>query len=188
MYLTKDNEYIAFLDACVLVPMSLCDTLLRMAEEPALFQIRWSEAVLAEVERALLKQSRYTPAQVERRLHAMRSQFPEAAVKGYDRVTVPHGLPDPNDAHVVAAALAGHCHAIITDNLGDFPAEALSDLGLAVQSPDEFLVHQLTLRPHLVHQKLTEQAGAIQRTLEQHLPVIAVRAPRFAAQIRHSFL
>lgn len=164
--------------------MSLCDTLLRLAEEPALFQLRWSDHVLAEVERTLHKQYRYTPHQIARRLTAMRSQFPEAAVTGYEEIALPKDLPDPNDAHVIAAAVAGHCHAIITDNLSDFPAKVVSQLGLAVQSPDEFLVHQLALRPELVLEKITEQAEAIHRTLEQHLTTIAVRTPQFAAQIK----
>jgi hypothetical protein len=34
MILAQDNEYAAVLDACVLVPMPLCDTLLRLAEDP----------------------------------------------------------------------------------------------------------------------------------------------------------
>lgn len=52
MILTPDNEYAVVLDACVLVPMSLCDTLLRLAEEPAMYRPLWSDEILAEVSRA----------------------------------------------------------------------------------------------------------------------------------------
>jgi len=44
---------IAVLDACVLVPMPLADTLLRLAEPPALFDARWSDEILNEVTRTL---------------------------------------------------------------------------------------------------------------------------------------
>jgi hypothetical protein len=53
MILTQDNEYAAVLDACVLVPMPLCDTLLRLAEDPAMYRPLWSEAILTEVATAL---------------------------------------------------------------------------------------------------------------------------------------
>jgi hypothetical protein len=51
LILTLDNEYAAVLDACVLVPMPLCDTLLRCAEDPGLFRALWSEQILEEVKR-----------------------------------------------------------------------------------------------------------------------------------------
>jgi hypothetical protein len=41
------------LDACVLVNFSLCDTLLRMAEPPKLYEPRWSEEIMAETLRTL---------------------------------------------------------------------------------------------------------------------------------------
>ena len=53
MLFTQENEYSAVLDACVLVPMALCDTLLRLAEKPALYQPLWSEQILAEVAKVL---------------------------------------------------------------------------------------------------------------------------------------
>jgi hypothetical protein len=53
MILTQDNEYAALLDACVLVPMCLCDTLLRLAEEPAMYRPLWSNEILQEVGTAL---------------------------------------------------------------------------------------------------------------------------------------
>jgi len=60
MILTPDNEYCVVLDACVLMPMPLCDTLLRLAEEPAHFCIAWSDQILSEVRRALRAQSSVT--------------------------------------------------------------------------------------------------------------------------------
>ena len=53
MILNQDNEYTALLDACVLVPMCLCDTLLRFAKDPAMFRPLWSTQILKEVGDAL---------------------------------------------------------------------------------------------------------------------------------------
>jgi hypothetical protein len=55
MISAQDNEYVVLLDACVLVPMPLCDTLLRLAEEPAFYRPLWSEEILREVGDALEK-------------------------------------------------------------------------------------------------------------------------------------
>jgi hypothetical protein len=79
MILTPDNEYTVLLDACVLVPMPLCETLLRLAEEPALYRPLWSDPILQEVGTALARM-KYTATQVNRRLEAMRNTFPEASV------------------------------------------------------------------------------------------------------------
>ena len=64
MILTLDNEYAAVLDACALAPMPLGDTLLRCAEDPALFRVLWSEQILEEVKRTLLQKFGYTAKQV----------------------------------------------------------------------------------------------------------------------------
>ena len=42
------------LDACVLIPMPLADTLLRMAETPALYLPLWSPTIVDEVTRSLI--------------------------------------------------------------------------------------------------------------------------------------
>jgi hypothetical protein len=48
---------------------------------------------------------------------------------------------------VLAAAICGHADAIVTFNLGDFPAEALAPFGVEAQHPDDFLLNQLDLNP-----------------------------------------
>ena len=47
-------DYRVVLDACVLIPMPLADTLLRMAEAPRLYLPRWSQAIMDEVTRNLI--------------------------------------------------------------------------------------------------------------------------------------
>jgi hypothetical protein len=66
---------VALLDACVLAPMPLADTLLRCAQH-RLFLPLWSDLILAEVERTLLRDFQRTPEQATRRIAAMRAAFP----------------------------------------------------------------------------------------------------------------
>jgi hypothetical protein len=41
-------DFVVVLDACVLIPAPLRDTLLRLAEHPCLYVPRWSEEIMAE--------------------------------------------------------------------------------------------------------------------------------------------
>jgi hypothetical protein len=59
-------------------------------------------------------------------------------------------LPDPNDRHVLAAAIRGQANVIVTMNLRHFPADALGRFGIEAQHPDEFFLHLLELAPALV--------------------------------------
>src|SRR5947207_2256294 len=98
MILNQDNEYAAVLDACVLVPMPLCDTLLRLAEDPGMYRPLWSEAILAEVGTALGRNLGLTPQQIERRLRSMRDAFPESSIPIPTQLPrALDGIPDPGD-------------------------------------------------------------------------------------------
>src|SRR6266851_2001183 len=79
----QTSQYIAVLDTCVLAPMPLCDTLLRLAEIPAFYIPKWSDDILREL-RSTLQRMGYTPAQAERRVTANVKHFPPESVKPYD--------------------------------------------------------------------------------------------------------
>src|SRR5579864_6577895 len=91
MILTQENEYAAVLDSSVLVPMPLCDTLLRLAEDPAMYRPLWSDQILREVGDVLEHDFGYTADQRKRRLSAMVQAFPEATI------TIPSCLATPLD-------------------------------------------------------------------------------------------
>jgi hypothetical protein len=78
MILNQDNEYTALLDASVLVPMCLCDTLLRLAEDPALYRPIWSPQILQEVGDALESKIKLTREQRDYRLNQLDLAFPES--------------------------------------------------------------------------------------------------------------
>lgn len=155
-------KYTVVLDACVLVPMPLCDTLLRLAEEPAMYRPLWSEQILREVGDALEKKLKRTASQRQRRLDSMRSAFPDAGVDvPIDLAGAITCLPDPSDRHVVAAAISGLADAIVTFNMRHFPPECTQRYGVDCQTPDQFLVQQFGMVPELVLEKLDSQAAAL---------------------------
>jgi predicted nucleic acid-binding protein len=185
MILTLDNEYSVVFDACVLVPMPLCDTLLRCAEEPALFRLAWSNQTLEEVQRALTDKLGYSASQANRRIQAMREAFPEAAVNFPDSlISACEGIPDPDDKHVVAAAIHCRSHAIITKNLKHFPKDCLEPHDIIVQAPDEFLMHQFHLNGDRMMEVLDIQASAIGRERGDILQLLKIDAPGFVDLIR----
>ena len=78
----------------------------------------------------------------------MAQAVPDSVVQGWQSIEAGlKGLPDADDRHVLAAALCGHADAIVTFNLGDFPAEALAPFGVEALHPDDFLLNQLDLNP-----------------------------------------
>jgi len=155
-------SYAVVLDACVLVPMPLCDTLLRLAEEPAAYRPLWSHQILVEVGHALEKKLKRTAFQRQRRLDSMRGAFPEAEVDvPADLAKAITCVPDPNDRHVVAAAIRGAADAIVTFNVKHFPSECTQRYGIACQTPDQFLMELFHLNPDLVLEKLDSQAAAL---------------------------
>jgi predicted nucleic acid-binding protein len=189
MILTQDNEYAVVLDACVLVPMPLCDTLLRLAEDPPLYRPLWSDRILDEVGAALDQKLGHTERQRQRRIDAMRQAFPEALVvlpPDLEKALI--CIPDENDRHVVAAAIRGGANAIITSNVKDFPEECLAQYDLLRQTPDDFLLHQFHLDPSLILEKLDAQASALSREREYILERLRLLAPGFVALVESSTL
>jgi len=69
----------------------------------------------------------------------MKSVLPEADVANHRPLVADLKLPDPDDRHVLAAAIAGKASVIVTWNLKDFPAQDLFPYGVTSQSPDDFL-------------------------------------------------
>jgi predicted nucleic acid-binding protein len=186
MILTPDNEYSVLLDSCVLIPMPLCELLLRLAEEPALYRPLWSDPILQEVGISLVRDLGLTEKQRDRRLRFMRTFFPEATVEVPDNLSdALVCIPDPNDRHVLAAAIRGKADAILTLNRRHFPETCLQQYDVERMSPDEFLVAQFHLNPEAVLDKLDAQASAIRNERSQVIARLKglLQAPNFATLI-----
>jgi hypothetical protein len=125
------------LDACVLYPLPLRDTLLRVAQQD-LYAVRWSLRALDEVERNLIGDRRATAEQAWNLIDAMRRAFEDAEISEDAIGAIEAAMTnEPADRHVLAAAVAdGDVAAIVTLNLRHFPAAACEPLGIDIIHPD----------------------------------------------------
>ena len=128
----------AVLDACVLVPPVLREILLGVARR-GLFQPCWSDRILEEWARASARFGPRSEAEARGRIALLRAEFPRAGLPAAPGVEARLHLPDPDDAHVLAASIAGSADAIITLNARDFPRHILAEDKIARRDPDGFL-------------------------------------------------
>ena len=111
-----------------------------------LYHARWSATIHDEWTRNLAKDRPELAAKLPLVVERMNASVPECLVTNYEKLANSIELPDPDDRHVVAAAIVGHADAIVTFNTKDFPATVLQPYGIEVQHPDEFLMNQLQLQ------------------------------------------
>ena len=141
------SHYTALLDANVLYPAPLRDLLMQLAVTD-MFHAKWTADIHREWIDALLKNE---PHRSRVALEGTRDQMDrctrDCLVTGYEYLIPSLSLPDPNDRHVLAAAIVGRCDVIVTCNLKDFPDKALGSYGIEAQHPDEFLSNHLNLAP-----------------------------------------
>ena len=164
--------FTALYDACVLYSPALTDLLMRLAETD-LFRARWTDEIHAEWIAALLRdRPDLKRGRLERRRDLMNAHVLDCLVTGYEALVEGLQLPDPNDRHVLAAAIRTKAHVIVTFNLRDFPAEALEPFGLDAQHPDQFIQHLIDLSPGKVCTAVKEQRAALRnppRSVEELL-------------------
>jgi len=176
----------AVLDANVLYPFSLRDTLLRLAELE-LYTPLWSARIIEEMTRNLVEH-RITAEQALRIETAMRAAFEEAEVDAADVDRLEQAMTnDPKDRHVLAAAVAADSELIVTLDLDGFPPQACEPLGVEAIHPDEFLLDLHDLDPQAVRAALEQQAADLNPpwTLEELLRVLTMAGvPRFVDAIR----
>ena len=174
--------FIVVLDANVLFPFTLRDTLLRAAAV-GFYQVRWSSQILDEVTRNLISKGTMTEVHAKRLQAAMERAFPEAEVKGYEHLIAAMNN-DEKDRHVAAAAVKAGAQVIATANLKDF---ANLPEGVEAQSPDEFLCNLFDLDPETFVQLLRDQAADLVNppmTFEEVVERLARAVPEVVAAVR----
>ena len=131
----------------MLYPAPMRDIFLQLAVTD-LFGAKWTADIHREWIEALLRNE---PARdrafLERTRDRMDQNIRDCLVTGYEALIPQIELPDPNDRHVLAAAIVGRCDVIVTQNLRDFPDAALAPYGVEAQHPDTFLCTHLDLAP-----------------------------------------
>ena len=147
--------FTALLDTCVLVPRHPTRRPPRMRAAAGIYRPVWSQAILDELAytltRLLTLKGRTrdeVDAYVTRLRNQMRHAFPDALTTGWDHLLPTITIPDPDDTHVVAAALTAGAQLIVTNDRRGFTTGLPP--GLTTQHPDDFLLDALDLAPTTV--------------------------------------
>jgi predicted nucleic acid-binding protein len=167
------------LDANVLVDAQVRDLFCRLAEAE-LIDLRWTSAVLAESRWALEEKLRLDASASDRILAALQRAFPDAMVTGFEHLIEHLALPDPNDRHVLAAAVHGECDVLVTFNIADFPPGTGEVHDLLLASVDDMLVFVAGWFGDRLGEVIDAQLAPLRRppvSREQFVNRLAVRAP-----------
>jgi len=158
------SDFPLIIDACVLVQPAIRDILLRLSER-RLFSSRWSDEIIAEVDRTLIKFG-LSRAQVDHLISELTTYFPDAWVEeGYKKL-IPSMKNHEKDRHVVAAAVKAGCEVIVTYNLKHFEQEHIRPPDITARHPDEFLIDVYHLNPEVVVHALHQQGLALRERLD----------------------
>lgn len=173
----------ALLDACVLAPLLLREALFAVARE-GLIAPRWSDRIEEEWRRAAAKEARgLSEAMIEGDLALARAAFPGALVEGWEAHEGPLSLPDWEDRHVLAAAIAAGASLLVTDNLRDFPRRVLAEHRIRPVGGDALLAELAANSPQAMARALQRlRAAAPPEALADGLPMLLKRGrlPRLA--------
>ena len=165
-------------DANVLFPAALRDLLIRVALTSAV-SAHWTDEILDECFRNVLTQRpTLSEANLRRTRQLMNRALRDALVTGYESLIPDLSLPDPNDQHVLAAAVQVGAQAIVTFNLRDFPNSTIEPLGVEAKHPDAFILDVINLSPVAVTTAVIEQARSLRnppRTLTDLLGALAAQ-------------
>lgn len=178
-----------FIDTNVLFPFSVMDLMLALTED-GVYEVLWSQALLAEWERVIVREQRRSAASAASITAAIREFFAEGEVpeSAYAHLVAQMPGDDPDDRVHMAAAIAGGAQAIITWNRSDFPAEPLAAHGLQVHAPDEYLCGLIDAWPDEVLATVVRLAAEKRRPPMAPADLIDLLAkaglPAFADQLR----
>ncbi|MFL6740954.1 MAG: PIN domain-containing protein [Sphingomicrobium sp.] len=163
-------------DACVLYPAPLRDFLMELASA-SLFRAKWSEDIHEEWTSALLeKREDLTPEQLRRTCDLMNAAVPDSIVEGHHCLIESLTLPDPDDRHVLAAAIHAGADAIVTFNLRDFPKDVMAQFNVEVLHPDDFIQFQYDFNNAAViiaAQRCRERLKNPPKTVAEYLDTLA---------------
>ncbi len=154
---------VAVLDACVLYPPALRDLFMWLAAA-MVFQPRWTEEIHDEwIRNVLADNPDLSLAQLVRTRRLMNLINDECLVIGYERHIRALTLPDPNDRHVLAAAIEANASTIVTFNLSDFPESTLRSHQIRATHPDTYLAALYDDAPDLFLSGVRDHRASLKR-------------------------
>ena len=176
----------AVFDACVLYPAPLRDLLLRLTKAGVVDGF-WSSTILDECFRSIARNRPDLPVGVlEASRDAMERYFPSRLLSGHEQLIEELSLPDPDDRHVLAAAVHAALPTIVTFNLKDFPANELVRYHVVAVHPDDFVLAAIARDADGVVNVVGEQRASLSRppaTMEQLLNRLAEQGLRASVAV-----
>lgn len=167
-------------DACIFYPAPLRDLLIRLAITRR-FRARWTAQIHEEWTRNLLSNRKYlTQKQLDRTVAMINNAVEDCLITGYEHIIEGLKLPDPNDRHVLAAAIRAGAAAIVTMNLKDFPDCVLHEFEICALHPDSFILDLADLEPPILERVAKEQRASLRNP--------SVSAKEFVANLRRQGL
>lgn len=174
----------AVLDTNVLWPSLQRDFLLSMVAF-GMYRPLWSDAILEELEHheALKLTRRGTDpdaaaTSAARLVGVVRTAFDDALVTGWEPLDGTFGLPDRDDEHVLAAAVAGGASMIVTDNLRHFPAR-LIPAGIEALTAKEFAATTVESDPAVAATALRAISARYRNPPRTSLDLLDILATRY---------
>jgi PIN domain len=165
-------------DACVLYPAPLRDLLVQLATT-RIFRAKWTELIHDEWTRNLLiKRPDLNASRLARLRVLMNENVPDSLIGDFEDLIPTLELPDPDDRHVLAAAIIAEAKIIVTFNLKDFPASILTRYGIVAQHPDVFIGDLIDRYPQQVFQAIETILSRLKnppQTFDNHLETLANR-------------
>jgi predicted nucleic acid-binding protein len=141
-------------DACVLYPAPLRDFLVQLATT-GIVRAKWTNLIHDEwIRNLLVKRPDVKAEQLDRVRRLMNKSVQDSLVTDFESLIPSLELPDPDDCHVLAAAIAAEADVIVTFNLKDFPARVLAEYGMKAQHPDIFISELIDRNPLEVMQAI----------------------------------
>jgi predicted nucleic acid-binding protein len=167
-------SFTALLDACILYPFSLRDLFMRLALSE-MFRAKWTEDIHDEWMRNVLSEHPHLTQRLQRTRELMDTHVRDCLVTNYQGLIPALTLPDPDDCHVLAAAIVGRADVIVTFNLKDFPNSVLHPYDIEAQHPDVFIEHLLDLNKPKVCAAVQEARLALKnppKTPDEYLAIL----------------
>jgi predicted nucleic acid-binding protein len=178
-----------FADTNVLFPFSVMDLMLALTED-SVHEVLWTQDLLAEWERVIVREQRRSAVSAAAITAAIREYFPEGEVPkpAYAHLIAQMPGEDPDDRVHMAAAIAGGAETIVTWNRADFPAGALAAFGVRVHTPDEYLCDLIDAWPDEVFSTVVRLADEKRRPPVSPIDLVNVLAqagvPNFAQRMQ----
>jgi hypothetical protein len=159
---------LAFLDTSALFGQNLRNILLWCSVLGA-FEPRWTTEVLRELDENLASELGLAADAREHLLRELRGAFPDALVP----VPAPpngYGIADPDDVHVIDAAVAAGVDVLVTDDFKHFTSGVMANAGLRRERTPDFVIWCLGELPDRQVLRLSETFGAPSKI--RHFPAV----------------